>query len=513
VTGGGSGTGGGAVGGGGGATGGGGGSTSNTEAQITAVRAAADVAPGTVSLPVQGALVTFVKPLVPDAGATTDPAGFIVQAGGMGPALFVSVEASTLPAAVGDLVDFTVTSVARNNQLRVASSISNFVRQSSGNAVSGLAQNASSVDFAVTGALDDRECELLSMSGTLVGEMGSAGNGYQSASFTSAGTTDGNTMKLRLPNALAASEGLGTGCSVQLTAVPLWRFTTQAQPSAFTAGALAGSSCPTPQLVTAVSTSLNSVRATFNRPMNPGAVNTSTMTIAGLSVTGVTQATPLAWNLSTSTQTAGSAYTLTAAASLSDVRGAPISGTGRTANFTGFQPPIGGLVINEVDYDNTGTDTMEFIELRNTSAGPVDLTGMTIVLINGAGSGVVSTITLPSISLASGAFFVAGPSGVLASLPGGTASVLFSGAIQNDNEGVALVSGTQILDSLTWENPTPSAITFMGTPITEGTTATSTLEDLGPQSIGRGVSSTDTNNNVPDFTVNPAPTPGAVNNP
>jgi hypothetical protein len=156
---------------------------------------------------------------------------------------------------------------------------------------------------------------------------------------------------------------------------------------------------------------------------------------------------------------------------------------------------------------------MEFVELRNTSGIPIDTTGMTLVIVNGTGSAVLATVTLPSLMLPSGAFLVAGSAALVATLPGGTASVTMTTAMQNDNEGVALVSaGGQILDSLTYENPTPSAITLNGVSLTEGTTPTTTLEDLGPQSIGRGATSTDTNNNVPDFTVNAAPTPGAINN-
>jgi hypothetical protein len=46
----------------------------DVDAELAAVRAAADADAGAVMLPVDGALVTYLKPLVPDAGAT-DPAG------------------------------------------------------------------------------------------------------------------------------------------------------------------------------------------------------------------------------------------------------------------------------------------------------------------------------------------------------------------------------------------------------------------------------------------------------
>ena len=42
------------------------------------------------------------------------------------------------------------------------------------------------------------------------------------------------------------------------------------------------------------------------------------------------------------------------------------------------------IVINEVDYDNIGTDNAEFIELFNPDATPQSLSGFTLVLYNGA---------------------------------------------------------------------------------------------------------------------------------
>lgn len=511
--------GGGVTGGGGGVTGGGGG-TSNTAAEIAAVRTAADVAPGAVSLPVTGALVTFVKPFAPDAGATTDPAGFIVQAGNLGPALFVSVEASTLPVAVGDLVDFTVTTVARSAQLRVATSISGFVRISSGNPVSGLAQASSSVDFSQAGAIDDRECELLSISGTLAGDMGYAGAGYQSASFVTSGSTDAGAMKLRLPNALADSEGLGTGCSVQVTAVPLWRFNAQAQPSAFSSGALAGSTCPA-AVLSAVATSPTAVRATFSRPMNPGSVTTSTMTIGGLNVTGATQLSASSWSLTTDAQTGGAAYTLTAAASVADVRGTPISASGRTALFNGYQPPSSGIVINEVDFDNIGTDGAEFIELFNPTGSTATLAGRSIVLVNGANSTSYLTIDLSAaVSLAAGEYLVLANAATLLGVPATAKKVTLTGTtniIQNGPDAVVLIdtASAAVLDAFSYAGST-SWISPAGTVVLqEGAASTTSLSDSNSvnTSICRIPNGTDTNVNGSDFATCSAPSAGVANTP
>lgn len=66
------------------------------------------------------------------------------------------------------------------------------------------------------------------------------------------------------------------------------------------------------------------------------------------------------------------------------------------------------LVINEIDYDQAGTDASEFIELKNVSGAAVDLNGWAVELVNGSGGGAVQyqLFTLPAMSLAAGDYFV-----------------------------------------------------------------------------------------------------------
>jgi hypothetical protein len=45
-------------------------------------------------------------------------------------------------------------------------------------------------------------------------------------------------------------------------------------------------------------------------------------------------------------------------------------------------PP--GFVINEVDADQVGTDSAEFVELFDGGVGNTDLTGLVLVLVNGS---------------------------------------------------------------------------------------------------------------------------------
>jgi hypothetical protein len=58
------------------------------------------------------------------------------------------------------------------------------------------------------------------------------------------------------------------------------------------------------------------------------------------------------------------------------------------------------LVVNEIDYDQPGTDAAEFLELKNVSSSSIDLTGYSVELVNGNAGGAVvyQTINLPSVA-------------------------------------------------------------------------------------------------------------------
>jgi predicted extracellular nuclease len=66
------------------------------------------------------------------------------------------------------------------------------------------------------------------------------------------------------------------------------------------------------------------------------------------------------------------------------------------------------LVINEIDYDQPGTDTAEFVEIRNVGPIPADLTGHQLVFYNGAVNPAASyrTIALTGFLLAPDAYLV-----------------------------------------------------------------------------------------------------------
>ena len=71
-------------------------------------------------------------------------------------------------------------------------------------------------------------------------------------------------------------------------------------------------------------------------------------------------------------------------------------------------PLAAQIVINEVDYDQSGTDAAEFLELKNTGAVPENLDLYTVELVNGTGGGasVYNTIDLPNVNLGPGDYYV-----------------------------------------------------------------------------------------------------------
>ncbi len=118
------------------------------------------------------------------------------------------------------------------------------------------------------------------------------------------------------------------------------------------------------------------------------------------------------------------------------------------------------LVINEVDADQVGTDTQEFVELYDGGVGHVSLNGKTLVLFNGATDTAYTVVTFgPSDFTDANGFFVVGDSAVSP-----TPNKLFStssNSIQQGPDAVALYSGafsvgapvttTNLIDALVYD--------------------------------------------------------------
>ncbi len=185
-----------------------------------------------------------------------------------------------------------------------------------------------------------------------------------------------------------------------------------------------------------------------------------------------------------------------------------------------LQAAAGGLVINEVDYDNVGTDTAEFVEIYNASSAPIDLTGFSLLLVNGANNAVYRTVDLgPAGTLAAGQFLVVGATSVVAASGalkidlGALTDIVQNGA----PDGVALVdtSTNKLVDALSYEGSIIAAvIPGVGTvSLVEGTALAATVADSNTTagSLCRLPNGADTNDANTDWKLSSAATPGAAN--
>lgn len=166
-------------------------------------------------------------------------------------------------------------------------------------------------------------------------------------------------------------------------------------------------------------------------------------------------------------------------------------------------PATPDLVINEIDYDQPGTDTAEYLEIKNVGATAASLDGVSVQLINGSGTVGYATFTLPAVSLAAGDYFV------ICANAANTANCDLdvspdTNLIQNGvPDAAALVFDGQIVDAVSYEGDT-------GAPYTEG--SGTGLEDAGVDgSISRCPDGTDTDQNNVDLIFTATITPGAEN--
>ena len=172
-----------------------------------------------------------------------------------------------------------------------------------------------------------------------------------------------------------------------------------------------------------------------------------------------------------------------------------------TTNCDGV-PGTPKLVINELDYDQDGTDAAEFLELKNTGDAAADLGAYTIQLVNGNGGAVYQTIDLPAVSLAAGDYFVVCANAT--TTPNCDLDVSpDTNLIQNGApDAVALVLGGEIIDALSYEGSVSGYVEGNGT-----TAADNNDPFLG---LSRAPDGADTDDNSADFGLR-CVTPGAVN--
>jgi hypothetical protein len=182
----------------------------------------------------------------------------------------------------------------------------------------------------------------------------------------------------------------------------------------------------------------------------------------------------------------------------------------------------GKVVINEVDYDNIGTDSAEYIEILNTSSSTTSLAGLAVVLVNGATNTEYATIDLgPVGSLTAGQYLVIGGPAVSVPTAAKKLDPLWStDQVQNGApDGIALVDtvGPTLLDALSYEGAITAA-TITGFPssvsLVEGTAldAASVDSNTVTATLCRKPNGADTNNASADGKVCSTRTVGTANN-
>ncbi len=182
----------------------------------------------------------------------------------------------------------------------------------------------------------------------------------------------------------------------------------------------------------------------------------------------------------------------------------------------------GEFVINEVDYDQVGTDAASYIELFNGSSSAVNLSEFAVVLINGSNNTEYARYALGAAGsqLAPGQYLILRNSTV--TVPSGVLTLDVAGDfIQNGApDGIALINTvTQtVIDSLSYEGPiTAALITGFANPVNlvRGTALSAAVADSNTSngSLCRIPNGIRTNNDATDWRFCTQSTPGAANTP
>jgi hypothetical protein len=161
-------------------------------------------------------------------------------------------------------------------------------------------------------------------------------------------------------------------------------------------------------------------------------------------------------------------------------------------------PTETGLAINEIDYDQVGTDGGGFVEIANTDAAATTLDGIALVLVNGGDGNEYSRVDLTG-SLAAG----------------GHLSVEIE-AQNGAPDGVALINTANgaLIDALSYEGEIHTAqISGQTYDLVEGTALPATVADSNTVdgSLSRIPDGHDSNDAATDWVFTTTKTPGAAN--
>ena len=199
------------------------------------------------------------------------------------------------------------------------------------------------------------------------------------------------------------------------------------------------------------------------------------------------------------------------------------STTTATTVTTTTLPPGAHLVINEIDYDQVGTDTQEFVEVFNPLPTPAALDGLALVFVNGAtGTEYLRVDLSPGAEIPAGECLVVSAASIVVPPTAVqlTPTVFTTGnAIQNGSpDGVLLLDtvNLRVLDALSYEGSITAA-TVDGVPGTVNLVEAPALPDSVADSntvtgsLIRWPSGHDTDHADADWVFTTTPTPGAPN--
>lgn len=179
-------------------------------------------------------------------------------------------------------------------------------------------------------------------------------------------------------------------------------------------------------------------------------------------------------------------------------------------------PPTGGLVINEVDYENPGTDNAEFVEIFNASNAAISLATVSLIFINGANDTEYRRVDLGSAgsSLAAGDYLVIAMNGV--TVAPSALVIRDTATAQNGPDGVVLfdTASNTVLDAFSYEGEITAAMITGATgtfDLVEGTASTLADSDTTDETIARCPNGSDTGDADADWSISTTPTAGAAN--
>jgi len=187
---------------------------------------------------------------------------------------------------------------------------------------------------------------------------------------------------------------------------------------------------------------------------------------------------------------------------------------------------VNHLVINEVDYDQIGGDTTEFVEIWNGTGAPVSLMGYSLILVNGSNSAVYGTVDLSSAgTLADQQYLVVATNAVVVPMTAlrlGFAAMASNvqDKVQNGGpDGIALVdtAANKLVDALSYEG-SMTMVTLPGVgmvSLVEGTALPVAVADSNTAkgSLSRLPNGSDKDNATADWAFSANPTPGVANTP